>query len=81
MSELLPCPFCGEAAFVGGYSYDEPSMFYVSCSSPDCYCCLGEGYDRDAMPDHSFGSEEAAIAAWNNRTDLSKLNTTGEVKG
>ena len=31
----------------------------------DALVRVGEGYDRDAMPDHILKSEEAAIEAWN----------------
>ncbi len=60
---LLPCPFCGNHAHVseGGHKY------YVACDSSDCYCAVGEAYDRDAMPEHMFYEAEAAIAAWNKR--------------
>jgi hypothetical protein len=42
-------------------------MFYVVCLDQNCFWTLGEGYDRDAMPDHSFRSEEDAVTAWNTR--------------
>ena len=60
---LLPCPFCGSPAHFGG---DEKSV-YVACDSIDCFAAVGECYDRDAMPEHSFADEEAAAAAWNRR--------------
>jgi hypothetical protein len=63
-SGLLPCPFCGgKAALVEG-----DHRFYVACTSPDCFCAIGEGYDRDAMPDHAFGDEDDAATAWNRRS-------------
>lgn len=62
--QLEPCPFCGaDAAICGGSEYG----FYVVCNNLGCYCALGEGYDRDAMPNHSFRDEGAALAAWNTR--------------
>lgn len=61
---VLPCPFCGSPAIVR----EDDDRFCVCCSSPQCACALGEGYDRDAMPNHSFASEENAIIAWNQRT-------------
>ncbi|MDE2104449.1 MAG: Lar family restriction alleviation protein, partial [Patescibacteria group bacterium] len=64
--ELKPCPFCGSAAIVRPEE-EEGCGFYVCCSSPDCFCCIGEGYDRSAMPEHSFAAREDAIAAWNRR--------------
>lgn len=60
---LLPCPFCGEVA----YAHEDSGKFYVSCDGTDCFCCVGEGYDRDAMPDHMFARIDDAIAAWNRR--------------
>lgn len=61
--ELLPCPFCGAA---GRLCVDD-DMFYVACSSPTCFCCVGEGYDRSAMSDHAFSSADGAADAWNAR--------------
>jgi hypothetical protein len=49
----------GEMNYRGG--------FYVKCTSDNCYCSFGEGYDRDAMPDHQFISPTEAIKTWNNR--------------
>jgi hypothetical protein len=64
MSTILkPCPFCGSAAYI--QDAEEGTYFFASCSS--CYCCVGEAYDRDAMPEHKFSSEEDAAAAWNHR--------------
>lgn len=68
--ELKPCPFCGWSAQVGGGMNDSDG-FYVVCASPrelGCFAAIGEGYDRDAMPDHCYMDEESAIAAWNRRT-------------
>ena len=62
---IRECPFCGDEAYVASAADD--SMFYVACTSVECFCAMGEGYDRDAMPEHSFRSREAAIAAWNRR--------------
>jgi hypothetical protein len=42
---------------------------YVVCMSPDCWCSMGENWDRDAMPDHQFRDEESAVAAWNHRAN------------
>lgn len=61
---LLPCPFCGAEAVLRDYT---PYGFYVACNSVDCYAAVGEGYDRDAMPDHQFDSAERAAEAWNRR--------------
>lgn len=59
---LLPCPFCGDDAYVGG---NEETKFFVGCNG--CYCNVGEAYDRSAMPEHMFMSAEEAVAAWNRR--------------
>jgi hypothetical protein len=64
---LKPCPFCGSGAFFQSDGHDNSSMFYVSCGNVDCFCCVGESYDRDAMPDHIFRSVEDATKAWNTR--------------
>jgi hypothetical protein len=61
---LLPCPFCGSSAHFGG---DQKNGVYVACDSIDCFATMGECYDRDAMPDHSFSAEEQAATAWNRR--------------
>lgn len=66
--ELAPCPFCGGDGIL--LNYDE-RMFFVSCN--DCYCCVGEGYDRDAMPEHMFHNAEEATAAWNRRASYEQL--------
>jgi hypothetical protein len=42
-------------------------MFFVVCLGSECYCAVGEGYDRDAMPEHAFSSHEEAALAWNTR--------------
>src|ERR1043165_5741293 len=68
--ELLPCPAGHPIAQVCD---SDRKMFYVVCVHAECFWTLGEGYDAYAMPDHSFTSEEDAIAAWNTRAvDLSK---------
>lgn len=65
---LLPCPFCGGEAAISGSDWNGP-QFYVHCLTDDCYCCVGEGYDRDACPDHCFSSESDAAKAWNRRAN------------
>lgn len=66
MSLLLPCPFCGSAAEIRS----DDGRFFVSCCGTDCFCCVGEGYDASAMPDHIFDTEDAAKAAWNRRVPV-----------
>lgn len=61
-TELLPCPFCGGDA----YTIESGGKWFVGCSQ--CYCNVGEAYDRDAMPEHMFATEPEAVAAWNTRT-------------
>lgn len=63
---MLPCPFCGGDARTEDAS-DWGGGFYATCS--DCYCCVGEAYDRSAMPSHVFQTEAEAVAAWNRRAD------------
>lgn len=60
----LPCPFCGRDARIGG---EDNYGFYVACVDVGCYCAVGEGYDRDAMPSHAFRTEAEAVSAWNKR--------------
>lgn len=69
--KLKECPFCGSAAIL----QDGGGKYYVVCSSVDCFCAVGEGYDRDAMPDHVFDTPEAATTAWNARAAASTDNT------
>lgn len=69
--ELKPCPFCGCEAMLGGDSESGAEYgLYVFCTSTTCFVAMGEGYDRDAMPDHSFRTEEAAVEAWNTRSEV-----------
>lgn len=66
--ELKKCPFCGSSAHFGGDSDGEVRYgIYVACD--ECFCAVGEGYDRYAMPDHVFPDEESAARAWNNRSE------------
>jgi len=67
MSELKACPFCGGAAVVRG---DEREGFFATCAEVDCFCCVGEAYDRDAWPEHMFRTEDEAVAAWNRRAPV-----------
>lgn len=63
---LKPCPFCGGRAVLRGESADDGG-FYAACKELKCYAAVGEGYDRSAMPEHCFGSQEKAAEAWNHR--------------
>lgn len=74
MSDILkPCPFCGKQGHIEG---SERDGFYASCR--ECYCCVGEAYDRDAMPSHMFQSEEAVTEAWNRRSLATQHNQGDE---
>ena len=64
--ELLACPFCGAEAFVE----EQDGRFYVACYNLKCFAKLGEGVDGYGSPDHRFGTEADAIAAWNTRASL-----------
>lgn len=65
--ELTPCPFCGSAGLI----QNDAGKYFATCYSHECGCCVGEAYDRDAMPDHMFYDEDAATAAWNRRAAIS----------
>ena len=71
--ELFPCPFCGGGAHV----IEDGGKWYAGCN--DCYCLVGEGWDRDAMPAHMFISAAEAIAAWNTRSDPKLLAQRDEL--
>lgn len=60
---MKKCPFCQQKATVSGIE----GQYYAVCTSGDCFCSLGERYDRDAMPDHVFKTIKEATAAWNMR--------------
>ena len=66
-TQLEDCPFCGNDAYISG-SRDEG--YFVSCVR--CFCCVGEAYDRSAMPEHVFREKDEAIAAWNRRSSSSR---------
>lgn len=76
---LLPCPFCGGDAAIRGGSRE--GGYCVVCMNVGCFCALGEGYDRDAMPDHSFATEEEAAEKWNRRTHSAQPNETISNRG
>lgn len=64
--ELLPCPFCGSQAAVGGTSFESDGV-YIYCTNDNCHVAMGENYDRDGGDDHWYISEKEAIALWNKR--------------
>lgn len=66
-TELKPCPFCGSPGNVAGDEFNGHSSYYATCTSVDCFCCVGEAWDRDALPDHQFATEQQAAEAWNKR--------------
>lgn len=75
-TELLPCPFCGEAAsfyhIAGSYGYYS-SKTGVQCGNGDCLvqpkiAFDDEGYDWGKRTHIPLGSKEKAIADWNTRT-------------
>ncbi len=73
---LAPCPFCGGVA----YTHEDDGKYFVGCR--DCFCMVGEAYDRSAMPEHMFDAEAEAIAAWNRRAaPKSEDLTTAKIDG
>ena len=67
MSELLPCPFCGETASVIE-TYDDAIKRYayqVMCLMPLCNAQTGVWTDKDA-----------AVEAWNTRSERTCENIT-----
>jgi hypothetical protein len=60
MSELKPCPFCGDEGDVG--CYDKKS-WTAECSNPDCFCSA----------ENSFWDKESAEKVWNTRPLEAKL--------
>jgi len=72
---LAPCPFCGGT---DPRLEEEGERFFIACQSVECFCALGEGYDRDATSDHCFPTAEHAIAAWNTRPAIVAALGQGE---
>lgn len=64
MPKMKPCPFCGDA---DPMTMEGDGKFYAFCANRQCFCALGESYDRSAMPEHHFETRDAAVAAWNSR--------------
>lgn len=63
MGGLRRCPFCANRA----RAVEGGDRWYVACMNQDCFCALGERYDRDAMPGHAFETKADAEKAWNKR--------------
>ncbi len=67
MSELKPCPFCGDEARVGQVpifgGHPDAGGFYVQCDNERCHGCMGLRFacGDDPRPE--------LIAAWNRRDD------------
>ena len=63
-NKLLPCPFCGsENIVMDCNSYGDVEDHFALCNNLDC---IAEGPTRP--------TEEAAITAWNTRTDAKHLS-------
>lgn len=54
MTKMLPCPFCGSRAELGGYQ----SSWYIACTDEDCWARVHGSL---------WVEREEAIAAWNRR--------------
>lgn len=66
MSNVLPCPFCGEPPYVAT-EIDPYDWWYVACQTPGCIFPVASGHT----------SIESAIAKWNRRpegTDSTRLD-------
>ncbi|MES2819789.1 MAG: Lar family restriction alleviation protein [Pseudomonadota bacterium] len=62
-AQLKPCPFCGSSAHLTG---EEGLGFFIECD--ECFCSVGQAYDRSGMPEHVFQTAGEALAAWNQRS-------------
>ena len=56
MSELKPCPFCGNTPMLR----NDAGEWRVECSGPECDCLPSTWW---------YESEEEAIEAWNRRAE------------
>lgn len=57
--DLLPCPFCGAKAKLGGKNY---GWWFVSCSNSKCESIVG-----------SFVSDKKAAEIWNTRIESPRI--------
>lgn len=66
-SDLLPCPFCGEAAFFDSiFDYQSETRVYApSCT--ECSCELMDGTINNKYGRGWYVSKQDAAEAWNNR--------------
>lgn len=55
IERLLPCPFCGGGAKLGGFKL-APDGYWISCQQDPCCASID-----------CFDTKEAAIATWNTR--------------
>ena len=62
-AKLLPCPFCGEEAFLFQWeTRKDARLWRVGCNNNECKLGPHEDYD----------DQDQAIAAWNTRTPKDK---------
>lgn len=64
-TELLPCPFCGEAAQVAG------SLFFTDAISVEC----GNGHSNGWL----YADRDEAVSAWNRRATPAALADAPEI--
>ena len=60
---MLPCPFCGSPGHVVEIDWKDTTMCYATCSSLDCFCVVGEGYNGQCEPSHAFETKRGALLA------------------
>lgn len=66
---IKKCPFCWSKATISGIE----GQYYAVCTSGNCFCSLGERYDRDGVPDHVFKTIKEAKDTWNTRGNVKKF--------
>lgn len=76
--DLLPCPFCGGAGYVEGrfraYKHGQPDHRVCLVWCRKCFARTGK-YDPDDYPSYN-DALNAAIEAWNRRTDCRRGDET-----